>query len=150
LFWLWFYRDPERNHRITSEEYDYIKAGGAHLEEDTDVRDDDQPTPVRWASLLRYRTVWGLIAVMFCRTSVAFFFITWYPTYIVDERDCSLLELGLYGAVQGIAAIAGDLIGGWYSDHLVRRGASLTTARKRPIVIGLLGGTAIGLAAIVD
>ncbi|MGV9797946.1 MFS transporter [Mycobacterium sp. NPDC003449] len=154
LFWLWFYRDPERHKRITPEELRYLREGGAHVEDVADdVPDDRGPLdqkPVPWVSLFRYRTVWGLMMVMFCRVSVNFFFITWYPSYLVDERGFSLLELGLYGAIPGLVAIVGDLLGGWFSDHLIRRGTDPTKARKIPITMGLIAGATIGLAALAD
>lgn len=148
FFWLWFYRSPRRHRKVTAEELGHIEEGGAHVDADTSDPGVRQ-LAVRWIDLFRYRTVWGLILVMFCRTSTIFFFITWYPTYLVEERGFSLLELGVYGAIPGLVAIVGDLLGGWFSDYLVRRGVSPTIARKVPIVGGLAAGTVIGLAALV-
>lgn len=143
LFWLSFYRSPRKHKKVTEAELRHIEDGGAH------EAGGNEPK-VRWLDLFRYRTVWGLLVVMFCRTSVVFFFITWYPTYLVDERGFSLLELGIYGAIPGLVAIAGDLLGGWFSDHLVRRGASATLARKLPILGGMLVATAITPAAFAS
>ncbi|MQA02420.1 MAG: MFS transporter [Streptosporangiales bacterium] len=144
FFWLSFYRTPRKHAKVTVGELQHIEDGGGH------VTDTAAQRAVRWLDLFRYRTVWGLIIVMFCRTSTIFFFITWYPTYLVDERGFSLLELGLYGAIPGLVAIAGDLLGGWFSDYLVRRGTSPTLARKAPIMAGLLAGTVIAPAALVS
>lgn len=143
FFWLSFYRTPRKRSKVTEAELRHIEDGGAHAT-------DKRARAVRWLDLFRYRTVWGLIIVMFCRTSTIFFFITWYPTYLVEERGFSLLELGLYGAIPGLVAIVGDLLGGWFSDFLMRRGTSPTLARKAPIVGGLLVGTAIAPAAFAS
>lgn len=148
FFWLWFYRSPRQHPELTTAELRHIEEGGAHGVTGSDPRHEQQA--VRWLDLFRYRTVWGLLVVMFCRTSTIFFFITWYPTYLVEERGFTLLELGLFGAVPGLVAIVGDLVGGWFSDHLIRRGVDPTIARKAPIAGGLLAGTAIAAAAFTS
>lgn len=152
LLWLWLYRDPERHPKLTKEEFAHIRDGGGDVGAASlkDPSATAAPKPVAWRTLLRYRTIWGLMAVMFCRTSVIFFFTTWYPTYLVEERGFSLLELGVFGAIPGLVAIVGDLAGGWFSDYLIRRGTDPTTARKLPIVIGLVLGAAIGFAGVAD
>jgi len=147
VFWLWFYRSPREHSKLTTTELRHIEEGGAHSVGRPDPGHEGEQSAVRWIDLFRYRTVWGLLVVMFCRTSTIFFFITWYPTYLVEERGFTLLELGLFGAIPGLVAIFGDLLGGWFSDHLIRRGVGPTVARKAPIAGGLLAGTAIAAAA---
>ena len=50
----------------------------------------------------------------------------------------SILKVGFVAALPALCGFAGGLLGGWFSDLLLRRGCSLTVARKTPIVIGLL------------
>ncbi|MEN3753667.1 hypothetical protein ABC733_16680 [Mangrovibacter sp. SLW1] len=44
------------------------------------------------------------------------------------------MKLGLLGMLPGIAAIVGGWCGGLLSDSLVRKGYSLSIARKIPLV----------------
>lgn len=80
---------------------------------------------------------------------VIYFFITWFPAYLVNARHFSLLSLGLFGMIPPLCGVIGELLGGYVSDRLVRRGMSLTAARKMPIVIGMLLASVIALAVIV-
>jgi ACS family D-galactonate transporter-like MFS transporter len=142
--WFTFYRKP-REHRLASaEEVAYIEDGNALVaEEDRAVE-----KALRWRDLLRYRTVWGMVLGYVCRASVVYFFVTWFPSYLVEARGMELLEVGIYGVIPGIASIAMGWAGGWLGDLMVRRGVRLALARKIPLVVGMLGGSLIAFAAI--
>lgn len=142
VWWLASYRTPREHPRLSAEELRYIEDGGARL-----PSGHGEPRGVRWITLLRYRTVWGLILGFVCRVFVTFFFITWFPSYLVNEHGFTLLETGLLGAIPGLLAIVADIAGGAFSDHLVRRGVGVTRARKIPLVTGMLAASVVGLAA---
>ena len=91
-----------------------------------------------------------MISGYVCRGVVVYFFLTWYPSYLVDERGFGLLELGIYGMLPPVLALFAGWIGGWFSDHLVRTGYSTGVARKLPIVGALLGASTIAGAALTD
>ena len=50
----------------------------------------------------------------------------------------SIARVGLVAALPALCGFAGGLLGGRFSDTLLRRGYSLTFARKTPIVLGML------------
>ena len=52
---------------------------------------------VPWSSLFGYRTVWGMMIGFFCLNFVIYFFITWFPTYLMQARGFSLAQLGTLG-----------------------------------------------------
>ena len=66
----------------------------------------------------------------FCLNFTNYFFITWFPSYLVQTRGFSLKSLGTLGMIPALMAIPGGWIGGFVSDALYRRGWSLTAARK--------------------
>ncbi|HTR09618.1 MAG TPA: MFS transporter [Paraburkholderia sp.] len=105
---------------------------------------------IRWSTLFRYRTVWGMMLGFFCLNFVIYFFITWFPSYLVEARGFSLKSLGTLGTLPAIASIPGGWLGGWLSDALVRRGWSLTAARKTCIVGGMLLSSVITLTSVVQ
>ncbi|WP_425469627.1 MFS transporter [Paraburkholderia unamae] len=86
---------------------------------------------IRWSGLFRYRTVWGMMLGFFCLNFVIYFFITWFPSYLVEARGFSLKSLGTLGTLPAIASIPGGWLGGWLSDTLVKRGWSLTARARR-------------------
>lgn len=144
-FWLKLYRDPKQHPKVNEAELAYIRAG---QEKEADACEDGPQ--LRWRDLLRYRTVWGMALGFSCQSFVIYFFITWFPSYLVEARGFSLLSLGLLGMIPAITAFIGNFVGGWASDALVRRGHSLTFARKSCIVAGMLMSSLIGLAAVVE
>ncbi|WP_321921661.1 MFS transporter [Paraburkholderia guartelaensis] len=105
---------------------------------------------IRWSGLFRYRTVWGMMLGFFCLNFVIYFFITWFPSYLVEARGFSLKSLGTLGTLPAIASIPGGWLGGWLSDALVKRGWSLTAARKTCIVGGMLLSSVITLTGVVQ
>jgi sugar phosphate permease len=135
--WLLIYREPTAVAAI--ERNEAAKAATAAA----------QPK-VRWASLFRHRTLWGMMLGFFCLNFVIYFFITWFPTYLVQDRGFSLKSLGTLGTLPALASIFGGWIGGLTSDALYRRGWSLTAARKTCIVGGMLMSSSISLSVFTD
>jgi len=68
----------------------------------------------------------------FCLNYVIYFFITWFPTYLVDARHFSLLKLGVFGVLPALVAMPGGWIGGLVSDRRSGKGrASRSRGRFR-------------------
>ncbi|HEY2636782.1 MAG TPA: MFS transporter, partial [Solirubrobacteraceae bacterium] len=147
--WLLFYRRPRKHPKVSDEEVAYIEAGGARTEEKEAVEEDRTADKVRYRDLFRYRTVQGMMLGFFCLNYVIYFFITWFPSYLVDARGFDLLKLGIFGVLPALVAMPGSFIGGMVSDALVKRGKSLTVARKIPLVGGMACASVIALAVIV-
>ncbi|WP_406689004.1 MFS transporter [Saccharopolyspora sp. ID03-671] len=144
--WLLVYRSPRKQRWANRAEIDYIEQGGGRTEE-KELKEGGKE-PMKWRDLFRYSTTWALVAGYTCRGVIIYFFITWYPDFLVDQQGFSLLELGLFGAIPGLAAMVANWLGGLFSDWLVRRGTPLAMARKIPLVIGMLGASTIALASI--
>jgi len=146
VLWLRYYRNPRQHPRASADEIDYIEQGGGRVDEDVAHPGGASP---RWGQLFGYRTIWGMMLGFFCLNFVLYFFITWFPSYLVDARHFSLLKLGFVGAIPALVAVAGGWAGGLFSDRLIRNGVSLTKARKIPMVGGMLFSSVIALAVIV-
>lgn len=137
LAWYLWYRDPRQHPSVTREEVEFIETN----------QDPQTGDPMSVRQLLSQRTVQAMMAGFFCINFVSYFFFTWFPTYLVETFHLSLMKFGLLGMLPGVAAIIGGWCGGLLSDALVRRGYSLSVARKIPLVGGMLGSATIGLAA---
>jgi ACS family D-galactonate transporter-like MFS transporter len=145
--WYAFYRKPAEHSWVNDAERRIINSPAddtAHRNESANIA-----APIRWRDLFRYRTVWGMMLGFFCLSFVIYFFITWFPTYLVRARGFTLLKLGIYGTIPALFAIPCGYLGGYVSDTLVRRGVKLTWARKIPIVIGMTTASSIALAVVV-
>jgi len=58
--------------------------------------------------------------------------------YVLSPLHLSILQAGFVAALPALCGFSGGILGGMFSDWMLRRGYSLTTARKTPIVIGML------------
>lgn len=143
LVWLLVYREPEQLKSITPEQL-------AALREGIRVENPDEDEKVNWISLFKYRTMWGMMIGFFCMNFVKYFFITWFPTYLVVSRGFSLTQLGTLGAIPALMSIPGSILGGWATDHLFLRGYSLTASRKICLSVGMLASSVIAFAAFTD
>jgi ACS family D-galactonate transporter-like MFS transporter len=143
ILWNRMYRHPSKHPKVSQTELDYIVAG------QTAVNPAVQGPKVPWSSLFRYRTIWGMMLGFFCLNFVIYFFVTWFPTYLRDGRGFTAVKTGIFGMIPGLFAMLAGWLGGQTSDFLVRRGMSLTKARKIPIVGGMAMASSIGLAVIV-
>lgn len=135
--WYLSYREP-RESRANDAEIELIESGGGLV----DVV-DDQPqraavTRADIATVLGRRKLWGIYLGQFCLTSTLWFFLTWFPTYLVEYRDMDYIKTGFLASLPFIAALVGVLFSGVFSDFLLRQGVSLGAARKGPIITGLL------------
>jgi ACS family D-galactonate transporter-like MFS transporter len=140
--WWAFYRDPKFA-RVSPQELSYIKSGGG-LGDGTAEQETQQGTLIgRIAELLRHRQVWGMFIGQFSVQTTLFFFITWFPSYLITGKDMGILKGAVYSAIPYIAAILGTLVAGRWSDWMVHRGFSNTTARKLPIITGFALSTVI-------
>lgn len=143
--WWKVYRSPEEHPTADAAEIAYIQEGGAR----SAASDDEGASKLPWRSLFKYRTVLSMMFGFFCLNSAIYFFITFFPSYLVKERGFDLLKLGFFGAIPGICAVLFGWLAGYVADRAVQRGVSVTRVRKTAIAGGLTGGSVIMFAALV-
>ncbi|SAK80108.1 d-galactonate transporter [Caballeronia glebae] len=102
------------------------------------------------AQLLKSRMMLGIFIAQYCITTLTYFFLTWFPIYLVQERHMSILKAGFVASIPAIAGFLGGVLGGVVSDRLMKHGFSTSTARKVPIVVGLLLSTCMIACNYVD
>ena len=136
--WYALYREPKDFRAANAAEIAHIRDGGGAV--DLAAKQKTRAA-FRWNDLVTvvvHRKLWGLYLGQFCLTSTLWFFLTWFPTYLVDFRGMDFIKAGMLGSVPFLAAFAGVNCSGILSDRLVRAGWSLGMARKLPIITGLL------------
>jgi MFS transporter, ACS family, D-galactonate transporter len=147
IVWLFVYRDPLCCKKVSKEELKYIEDGGGL------VKSSGQRTKFNWrqiTELFRYRQVWAICIGKFANTSVLYFYLTWFPTYLIEERHLTTIKVGFFAVLPFVGATVGILLAGIVSDMMIRRGVSLSFARKLPLVVGSCLGTSIVLINFVD
>ncbi len=144
LFW-WQYREPSGDPVINSAELAHIEAGGGGEYKGARVA-------FSWGTigkLLRHRQILGASIGQFGGNSTQVFFVTWFPTYLVNVRGMTFINAGMMTMLPYIGASIGVLVAGQFSDRLLTRTGSANLARKLPIVGGLLLASTIVFANFV-
>ncbi|MFL3246519.1 MFS transporter, partial [Klebsiella pneumoniae] len=125
-------------------ELDYIRDGGGLVDGDAPVKKEArQPLSKADWKLVFHRKLVGVYLGQFAVTSTLWFFLTWFPNYLTQEKGITALKAGFMTTVPFLAAFFGVLLSGWLADKLVKKGYSLGVARKTPIICGLLISTCI-------
>ncbi|MDO6470461.1 MFS transporter [Maribacter sp. 1_MG-2023] len=140
--WYFFYRDPQNHKKLGDAELAHIKDGGGLVVS----RDKTETQKFDWSDLanaFKYRKLWGLYIGQFCLGSTTIFFLTWFPTYLVEFRGLDFIKSGFYASIPYLAAFFGVLLAGFTSDYLIKRGYTREVARKAPIITGMLLSIAI-------
>lgn len=137
IVWLAKIRDPLQHKKINQQELDYIREGGGEPELGN-AKKSEKISLAQIKSVCVNRMMIGVYIGQFCVTSITWFFLTWFPTYLYQAKGMSILKVGFIASIPAIAGFIGGLMGGVFSDWLLKRGYSLTTARKFPVICGML------------
>jgi MFS transporter, ACS family, D-galactonate transporter len=152
IFWAigfyLLYRDPLKSRHANDAELRLIEDGGGRLSWSGESRTGakelaPESEDVSLGRLFSSRKLWGLLIAHMGETCANWFFLTWFPTYLVKYRHIEFLKVGFMATLPFLAAWFGVLLSGYVSDRLLKRGYSLTFARKCPIIIGLVLATSI-------
>jgi ACS family D-galactonate transporter-like MFS transporter len=151
IVWYLIYRGPRESRLVNAAELAEIEAGGAILDFGSSA--NKARIKFTWAdffTVLKYRKLWGVYIGQFTITSSQFFFFTWFPTYLKEFRHLDVTTTSVYSSLPFAGAWLGALCSGFLSDGLLKRGFSLGTARKAPIILGLLISSVIVMANYVE
>ncbi|MBV8627723.1 MAG: MFS transporter [Paraburkholderia sp.] len=141
LTWLKVMKNPADHPRVNRAELDYIEQGGGVISPQAKAAPGNTTSKGGWTlvrQLMSNRMLLGVYLAQYCINVLTYFFLTWFPIYLVQARGMSILNAGLVASLPAICGFSGGVLGGILSDSLIRRGHSLTVARKVPIVGGML------------
>ncbi|CAH0142014.1 putative glucarate transporter [Massilia sp. Bi118] len=137
--WLKVIYGPKDHPSVSASELKYIQEGGALVDLDGAQKAPAQVNTFACIKeLLGNRMLLGVYIGQYCITTLTYFFLTWFPVYLVQERHMTILKAGFVASLPAIAGFLGGVFGGWLSDRLAKKGYSLSVSRKLPIVIGML------------
>lgn len=140
LIWFTNIYGVKQHPRVSKSEIEFIERGGGLVSTDEDVKSRARVNPLTWGTvkmLLSYRMLVGVYIGQYCITTLTWFFITWFPVYLQQARHMSIVKAGFAAAVPGLCGGFGGILGGVFSDRLLRGGCSLSFARKAPIMGGM-------------
>jgi ACS family glucarate transporter-like MFS transporter len=135
--------DPVRHPKINQAELQYIESGGGLVALDQSSGKSSEFPWSKLQQLLTHRMLLGIYLGQYCINVLTYFFVTWFPLYLVKERGLNILQAGFAAAAPALCGFIGGVLGGYISDRLLKRTGSLTIARKTPLLIGMLMATLI-------
>jgi ACS family glucarate transporter-like MFS transporter len=109
VVWYAWYRDHHVPHDETNEQPLQVAAHSP------------QRPPAPWGRLFRSRQLWLIMAMYWTYAWGIWFFLTWFPTYLVKGRGMTQGEMGHYAAVPFLFGAAGNLVGGHLCVRFSRR-----------------------------
>lgn len=146
FMWVKLIHNPTDHPYITPEELDFISKNGAVVDMDRTKTGEKQDKSIKFGyikQMLTNRMMLGVFFGQYFINTITWFFLTWFPIYLVQDKGMSILKVGMVAAIPALCGFAGGVLGGVFSDHLIKKGASLTRARKIPIVLGMLLASSI-------
>ena len=147
VVWYLVYRDPAEHPGVNEAERELINRG---READMIEPEEQKVTLADFGTVFSNQKLWGIYIGKFCLGGTLIFFLTWFPTYLVEYRGLGFVKSGFLASVPFLAAFFGVIVSGLTSDLLVRRGFSNEFARKAPVVVGMLLTTCIVGANYTD
>jgi ACS family hexuronate transporter-like MFS transporter len=118
-FWLFLYRKPEDHPNVSAEELTFINSDPI-----------ERATSVPWGSLIRRKETWAFAIGKFLTDPIWWFYLFWLPRYLQETFHLGLGQIGTPVALVYTISCFGSVGGGYLSAILLKRGASINTARK--------------------
>ena len=165
LVWVWLIHDPKDHPNVAPAELDEIARGGALVQVGAAPADPAKAaradaasaagtaTGSTWGTikqLLGNRMLLGIYVAQHCINVMTYFFLTWFPIYLVKQRGMSVLQAGFTASLPALCGFVGGILGGVISDAILRRTGSLNIARKLPIIVGMVLSMVIVACNYVD
>lgn len=144
IWWVYVYREPENHSKISKDELQYIRNGQVKKE------GFENKGKMKWYELFKYRNVIAMCSGFFMLNYAIFFFITWFPAYLINERGMSFSEMGFSAMLPPLSGIIGQYIGGWFTDYMYSKTGNLNISRKINLVGGMLLATSIAFAGMSE
>ena len=121
--WVWLYRPVKTHPLLAEKERRWI------LSDSTGSNSTNTVTAHwTWLQALGRKEVWFLLLGRMISDPVWFFYLIWYPKYLVCDRGLTQTQLKSTW-VMFLAASVGSLVGGWFAGRLIRRGFGPERAR---------------------
>jgi ACS family hexuronate transporter-like MFS transporter len=135
--WLWIYRKPEDDTRLSKAEFAYIRS---------DPPESTEKIP--WGRLFPHRQTWAFAIGKFLTDPIWWVYLFWLPDFLNKQHGLDLKNFGIPLAVIYIIADVGSIGGGWISSALIKRGWSINAGRKTAMLICAISVVPIVFAAM--
>jgi sugar phosphate permease len=127
-FYFFYHNLPEENSKVNRFELTHIR--GYYPDGTIKPATADRRPAVPWKNILRSPNMWYIAAGYCAFYYGTYFFITWFPSYLIEYRHLSLKAAGMFASLPLLAGMGGDLLGGALTDTVYRKTGNLKFARR--------------------
>lgn len=143
FFIFWQKEDPSQSKNISKEELDYILAN-----RDLPIHLENEKTSF-WSGFKNHNL--GFLLIMYvCYAVGAYFFQSWFHTYLQKGRQIAAEELKWASSVPFLLAAIGCFAGGWLSDKACVHFGKKWGRRIVPMIGLFVSGICIMCASLVN
>ena len=136
VFYAWFRDNPADHPSVNAAELALIPKGG-----------DTGHVHVPWGVLASSPAIWLLCGQYFACSYAWYFFVTWFPTYLLEVHKFDLKQSALLAGLPLFLGGFGSLLSGWLTPHIARVLGDTGLTRRLLGVVGLLSAGGCLLAA---
>jgi ACS family hexuronate transporter-like MFS transporter len=90
--------------------------------------------------LIANHKVLGLALIRIFTGPITTFYWTWLPLYLRNGRGMSFLAIGFFASIPNLIGMAGNVVGGLFTDRIVRSSGSVDRGRKTAFFFAFLLG----------
>ncbi|MDU2063507.1 MAG: MFS transporter [Sporomusaceae bacterium] len=138
FFWVKLVTDhPRQSRRVSPEELQEIEAG--------QITTAEVKGKTSLAYFLKQPTVLATAIAFFASNYILYFFLTWFPSYLVMAQGLSLKDMAIVSVIPWLIGFIGQVGGGFVSDAVYRKTGKLMFSRK-VVIVSCLIGSAIGVS----
>ena len=103
-----------------------------------------------WSRLLRSRSIRLLCFQYFVASCYLYFFITWFPTYLLETYHFDLKQNAVLSGIPLFVGGIGSMTGGWMISYLQARTGSVATACRVVGIVATCGvAAALGIGVLL-
>lgn len=140
---------PKESKHVNAEEAQEITSGQALKMVDGVADADDESLP--WNYYLKKPIVLAAGIGYFAHSYVLFFFLSWFPSYLVQAKGLSLKEMSFATVVPWLVGTMGFVFGGHIADYvLIKTGNVYLTRKLTTVVSSIVVAICVALAGIVE
>lgn len=153
IVWMvvWFFmaaNSPDKSKRVTPEEHVLINQLKA--------QDSQQSVSIAGAThtlsyYLKQPIILATAFAFFCYNYILFFFLSWFPSYLVQAHNLNIKSMSLTTMIPWIVGFVGLALGGYISDRIFNITGRLLLSRKIVLVVCLMmAAICVALAGTVS
>lgn len=147
---IWFFTvadNPLKSKRVSPEE---LRLVDEMKNENISEEDDLAHAAHGLGYYLRQPIILVTAFAFFCYNYILFFFLSWFPSYLVQAHGLNIKEMSLTTVIPWIVGFVGLALGGYISDKIFNITGRLLLSRKIILVFSLSAAAiCVALAGIV-